>query len=611
MSPLCEHVGSLFDDVDCHDNHSDGTYPLAHNPVTSLYVSGPVRFPVGLRLYRRYEELTQWEASVAKQVPDLLIPREKKARNRLHKQVDQVWLEDPEFRARHEQFRTKIALAIDLVEEAIRSKVPFGVVVFDAWYLAEDLVRVLVRRRKDWISLLKTNRLLETASFQLRDVNGWALKLPSPHIAVEELVPLIPAQAYRAVKVGEHTYWCFTLAVRIPGLGKVRIVVSFERESVTGRHVVLVTNRVDWSAAKIIGLYLQRWPTEIVQTHMTKGGGFPLGTGGHHVANLHLVVRDDDTINQQFYQLSALGKRQLVQGRLHLSAKRFESLGQNRDVHLLLRLCIQLTQLLRQAVLGLSHLRSFALELVAANDLGQIDFQQAGLLSFKLRERFPESLPAGLQGLGQPFTSVGTREFMGDQRGLAQDPAQILPDQRVQSPGRGKARRAAVAPCRPQGIGPAPTDRVGIAWWDGAPRTRQLTLATTDQAPEQVLMGRVIPASHLTIARQPGLGRRKGLLADDGRHGDGDPLLGRGRPMTVPRPHRAQGRLADARGHRTGALAIGRARIDRRAEDAAHRGDIPAWPSAWGRDLAVREALSDTIEGGRRLRRRYTTRTSG
>jgi hypothetical protein len=38
--------------------------------------------------------------------------------------------------------------------------------------------------------------------------------------------------------------------------------VSFERESLTGRQVVLVTNRVDWSAAKIISLYLQRWPTE-------------------------------------------------------------------------------------------------------------------------------------------------------------------------------------------------------------------------------------------------------------------------------------------------------------------------------------------------------------
>jgi hypothetical protein len=259
---LCEHVGSLFDYVDRHYNHSNGTYPLAHNPVTSLYVSGPVRFPLGLRLYRRYEELTQWEACVAKHFPDLKIPPDSKGRNRLHKQVDPVLLQDPEFRVRHEPFRTKMALAIDLLEEAIRHKVPFGVVVFDARYLAEEVVGVLARRRKDWVSLLKTNRLLETASFQLRDANGWAMKLPGPHIAVEELVRLIPANAYRPVNVTEQTYWCFTLAVRIPGLGKVRIVVSCEHESLTGRFMVLVTNRVDWSAAKIIGLYSQRWPTE-------------------------------------------------------------------------------------------------------------------------------------------------------------------------------------------------------------------------------------------------------------------------------------------------------------------------------------------------------------
>jgi len=50
---LCEHVGSLFDYVDRPYNHGNDTYPLAHNPVTSSYVSGPVRFPVDLRLYRR------------------------------------------------------------------------------------------------------------------------------------------------------------------------------------------------------------------------------------------------------------------------------------------------------------------------------------------------------------------------------------------------------------------------------------------------------------------------------------------------------------------------------------------------------------------------------
>ena len=260
--PRCEHVGSLFDDVDRHSNPSDGPSPLAHHPVTGFSVSGPVRFPVGLRLYRRDEALTQGEASVATHVPDLKMPPEKKARNRLHQQVDPVWLQDPEFQARQEPFRTPMALAMVLVAEAIRSKVPCGVVVFDAWYLAEDVVRVLARRRKDWVSLLNTNRLRETASFQLRDIHGWAMKRPGPPLAVEALVPLIPAQAYRPVTVGEHTDGCFTLRVRLPGLGQVRLVVSVETEPLTGRSVVWVANRVDWSAAKIIGLYGPRWPTE-------------------------------------------------------------------------------------------------------------------------------------------------------------------------------------------------------------------------------------------------------------------------------------------------------------------------------------------------------------
>ena len=213
---LGEHVGSLFDEVDRHSNPSDGTSPLAHHPVTGFSVSGPVRFPLGLRLYRRDEELTQWEAEVATHVPDRKLPTENKARNRLHKPVDPVWLQDPEFQAWHEPFRTPIALAMAWVEAAIRSQVPFGVVVFDAGYLAEDVVRVLARRRKDGVSLLNTNRLLETASFQLRDIHGGAMKRPGPPIAVEELVPLIPANAYRPVTVGEHTSWCVTRRVRLP-----------------------------------------------------------------------------------------------------------------------------------------------------------------------------------------------------------------------------------------------------------------------------------------------------------------------------------------------------------------------------------------------------------
>jgi hypothetical protein len=88
----------------------------------------------------------------------------------------------------------------------------------------------------------------------------------------------------------------------------------------------------------------------------------------------------------------------------------------------------------------------------------------------------------------------------------------------------------------------------------------------------------VVPAGHLGIPRQPGLGRRERLLADDRRHRDRNPLVGRGRPMTGPRPDRAHGGATDTGGHRTGASAVGGARIDRRAEDPPHRGDMPAWP---------------------------------
>lgn len=152
---LCEHVGNLFEYIDRHYNHGDATYPLAHNPVTSHYVSGPVRFPVDLRLYRRYEDVTQWEAFVHKHFPDRALPKKKKERTQLHKDVDPVLLQDPEFLALHQQFRTKIELALELLEAAIAHKLPFSVVLFDSWYLAEDFVAVLGRRTKDWISILK------------------------------------------------------------------------------------------------------------------------------------------------------------------------------------------------------------------------------------------------------------------------------------------------------------------------------------------------------------------------------------------------------------------------------------------------------------------------
>jgi hypothetical protein len=126
----------------------------------------------------------------------------------------------------------------------------------------EDLIKALSRRRKAWVSILKKNRNLETSSFVLKDESGQPIQFAGPHIAVEDLVPHIPASAYRRVTVGATTYWCFSLVVRIRTLGRVRLVISFDSAELTGTYAVLVTNRREWNAQQIITTYLQRWPTE-------------------------------------------------------------------------------------------------------------------------------------------------------------------------------------------------------------------------------------------------------------------------------------------------------------------------------------------------------------
>jgi hypothetical protein len=213
-------------------------------------------------LYRRDDELTQWETFVHKHFPDRPIPTKKKERGQLHKEVAPILLQDPDFEKLHQQFRTKIDLGIALLEAAMQHKVPFRVLLFDSWYLAEELVSMARYRKKDWISLLKKHRNLETNSCILKDATGHTIPLEGPHIAVEALVPLIPRTAYQAVTVGDTTYWTCTLAVRLPGLGKVRLVVSFKNAELTGTYAVLVSNRVDWHAQRIITLSMQRWPIE-------------------------------------------------------------------------------------------------------------------------------------------------------------------------------------------------------------------------------------------------------------------------------------------------------------------------------------------------------------
>ena len=54
---------------------------------------------------------------------------------------------------------------------------------------------------------------------------------------------------------------------------------------------------------------------------MHKGCAWTVGLGRNDVADLYLVVRDNDAVDEQFYKLLALSKGRCFQDRLCLRAK--------------------------------------------------------------------------------------------------------------------------------------------------------------------------------------------------------------------------------------------------------------------------------------------------
>ena len=145
---------------------------------------------------------------------------------------------------------------------------------------------------------------------------------------------------------------------------------------------------------------------------MTKRNRFPLGPCGHHIANLHLAIIDNHPINEQFDQLTTLGESQLVERGPEAVAEGFDAMCQGEHIDLLLCLCLDLPELLGQTLLCLGQFVPFPLEFLAPDDFGQIDVEQAGVLSLDLGERLTQGALARLEGLRKPLAALGALEFM-------------------------------------------------------------------------------------------------------------------------------------------------------------------------------------------------------
>jgi hypothetical protein len=142
----------------------------------------------------------------------------------------------------------------------------------------------------------------------------------------------------------------------------------------------LVTNLK--RACSAVRWYERRFRCEVVCSQITKTCLLTRFTGGDDVADLHLVVGDDHTVDEKLDQLPALLECGLVQPLLHTLT---ECLDGGRDAghfELFLSLRFHLAQLGLQGLFVLRDISALALQLRQIDHLRQIRLQEAIVLAF-------------------------------------------------------------------------------------------------------------------------------------------------------------------------------------------------------------------------------------
>ena len=201
---LLEKSGKHIAEVSKLYDHADKRFILGHNLVTSQYVTPRGCFPIGFRLYLKRDK-------------------------------------------NDSAFKTKIQLAQELIEQAVGLDLRFKTVVFDAWFLAKELVKFIESKGLNWVGAAKSNRIILYRG-------GW--------ISIEEFHRTLTTADYKIMEIDGETCWYFTKVVTMSKLGKVRLLILHQKQDLSDTPKYLAANQLGWEARRILRVYKSRWSIE-------------------------------------------------------------------------------------------------------------------------------------------------------------------------------------------------------------------------------------------------------------------------------------------------------------------------------------------------------------
>ena len=205
---LSHKTGTAIEAVGILKDHALNRHVLAHNIVTAVFVRRDgTCHPLDFRLYLKEEYCKR------KGIP----------------------------------FKTKIEMAMELVEKAGALGLEIEAVLFDSWYASKEFIGLLRAKTLMWVTRLKSDR---------------NVKIRGRYVAISDFSSTLPREAFRRVMVGETPYWAFSKAVDLKGVGRVRIVISYDNEELQGNPKYFATDNLQWESSRILNTYERRSKTE-------------------------------------------------------------------------------------------------------------------------------------------------------------------------------------------------------------------------------------------------------------------------------------------------------------------------------------------------------------
>ena len=169
-------------------------------------------------------------------------------------------------------FRTKIQIALDLLRQSLMQVTPTAI-VFDEWYMSQEVTEFIASRGLTWVSQAKSNRRI------LID-EAW--------VGLATYARTIPTKAFTRVsaEVDEKRFkWFFETTVVMNKVGVVKLVVLKQRKN-SRKQTFLLSNTTCLSGMQVLEYYKKRWAIEVFHRDCKQH----LGLGEYQIRKLDCVV---------------------------------------------------------------------------------------------------------------------------------------------------------------------------------------------------------------------------------------------------------------------------------------------------------------------------------